>query len=90
MKNDNDVVSILICGKVWPTSVAAPAPPTLTVVRQKHEVSSAATSGGRVFAICLGNHLINRLSGMNVEDIVRSKRHYEGYFSDKECEGFLK
>lgn len=87
-----EIVALLFVGRFWPKEVTSGRDvmqPVLTVARTK-SVNASSAAGGRVFCICVGNHLTKILDGRSVEDISKTKRHYEGYFDDGECESFLK
>lgn len=90
-----DVSALLIVGEVWPKGIITneqPAQsssgPTLTVVRSR--CTNGSKNVCRIFCICIGNRLEKRLKGMTVEDIAKSKRHYEGYYTYSDCESFYK
>lgn len=84
VKSDRSV-AVLIIGRFWPKETSTDAnalQPALTVARKR---TTNASKGGRVFCICLGNHLKNSLIGLSPEDVAKSKRHYEGYYDKEEC-----
>lgn len=93
-EKNTETIALLVFGKVWPKEVAAATDtatlrPVLTVARVK-SVKATTVPGGRVFCICLGNHLKRLLAGYSAERIAGAKRHYEGYFDDTECGGSLR
>lgn len=84
-----DAAALLIVGMFWPTNdgVVAERLPRLTVARQH---PGGRSGGGRVFYACLGNRLAESVVTMSSEELAKTKRHYEGYFSALECESFSK
>lgn len=80
-------IALLFVGRFWPKDATRQA--TMTVARTR-PLNGATTAGGRVFCICLGDHLKRMLDGCSAEEIAKTKRHYEGYFTDHEFGSFLR
>lgn len=87
--DNGETIALLIAGRFWPKNIENTRQPLLTVARKK-SIKSATSPGGGVFCICLGDYLQRLVNNSDVEEIAKSKRHYEGYFDDTECNSFLK